>query len=1102
MNRSDNPSEPAELLRRMLDLHRRGEHREAATVGSRLEELLDRNPGGVPASSEAEVLDALGLVRLHAGDPEGAISCHRRVLAILEETVGEEEALARCLHNLAEAERILRNDDEAEASYRRAIEIWQKAPDKYRIELASTLRCWASLKQGRRQLAESEELLLEARELWQEVEGRSRDRRYASLLGDLGKLHHLKGHYRAARDFLARSVAIRRRALGADHTAVAAGEQDLAIIEEQLGHHRRAAELYEKALGTLRRTLGEKHPDVAKVLSNFAELQLTTGRVPEAEEIHRQAHEIKLEALGEDHPGTAVSRHNLAHVHFVQGDYEQALLEAERASTILRRELGEAHTSTLASRELIGEIHLAAGRFRDAEDAFRTALEARRAVLGSEHPDVAKSLHPLANLYRVLGSDEEATRLCRQALDLQRRALGDDHPEIALSLHNLANVLVACGDLDQATEVYGRALEIWESVLGEDHAHTVSARHNLGDLHRKRGDLETAGPLLVDVLRRGREIFGREHPSVYRTLLALAEGLVAAGDYRRASRAFRRVLDNWRQRLGPVHPDLAQVWSQLALSRAGEGSFETALEHLREAQRIDDLFLADAFAITSDRQRLSYLEILGSRLDRLLTVVVAAGGGNRDAVAMAFESVLKRKALASEALVTQRQAVLGGRHRELAPKLEALTVLELEIARRSWAGPGPTGLEEHLRELDRLREQGTALEAELARRIPEVGLQRQLREVDLAAVAAALPRGGVLVEIVLFRSEVLRFGADQRQRRVPRYLAFVLREGEAVQPAMVELGSAETIDREIENYRREIGGAGSLEREVERRSVPRLRDTGTGERLRRRVIQPLEPFLEGRTRLIIAPDGDLGRLPFETLPLAAGNTLLDRFEVSYLSTGRDLIRLRMAVPPEAKRPPLVVADPDFDLGVSEKAAGIAGTTAGRRAPYELSFQRLPGTLLEGRWVANYLGAEPWLQAEALEGRLKEHRSPKILHLATHGFFLDDPDSTGRREESLEGARSRHRVVDERLLQELDRRASSRDGPTPSSTEAPSADRAGGPRRPRRPRPREGNPTGSPPPAGAPPRARPDRPSTTRGRPLRRSFFLGGFHLSRCDLTPP
>jgi CHAT domain-containing protein len=66
--------------------------------------------------------------------------------------------------------------------------------------------------------------------------------------------------------------------------------------------------------------------------------------------------------------------------------------------------------------------------------------------------------------------------------------------------------------------------------------------------------------------------------------------------------------------------------------------------------------------------------------------------------------------------------------------------------------------------------------------------------------------------------------------------------------------------------------------------------------------------------------------------------------------------------------------------------------------------RLPGTRLEGERIAALLQVEPWLEGEVLETRLKEQRSPRILHLATHGFFFKDqphdPDASGRWEDPL------------------------------------------------------------------------------------------------------
>jgi CHAT domain-containing protein len=187
----------------------------------------------------------------------------------------------------------------------------------------------------------------------------------------------------------------------------------------------------------------------------------------------------------------------------------------------------------------------------------------------------------------------------------------------------------------------------------------------------------------------------------------------------------------------------------------------------------------------------------------------------------------------------------------------------------------------------------------------------------------------------------------------------------------------------VRNRERDLGV------EVQRQNMDSSPD-GAGARLYSLLFDPTIGSLGEHEHLLLAPDGDLAKVPFEVLPVGTGR-LIDIHHISYLTTGRDL--LRAGSPPSGQQgEPVVLADPDFDVrgDVAGKLEGKdVGPLRGGLDYGRLHFRRLPGTEQEGKQVAAMLGVRPWLAEAALEGRLKACRSPRILHLATHGFFLEN-----------------------------------------------------------------------------------------------------------------
>jgi CHAT domain-containing protein/tetratricopeptide (TPR) repeat protein len=737
---------------------------------------------------------------------------------------------------------------------------------------------------------------------------------------------------------------------------------------------------------------GSASAQVIRLLAQAGTYFHGRGQYPSAVPYHRHALDLRRRMLGEDHPDTAASLNSLGSLLLDQGDYPGARPYLELALAIRRKALGDEHPDTAQSLNNLGLLLRSMGDLQGALRYFEQALVIRSKVLGKEHPDTAGSLNNLGALLYALGDLRAARPYLEQALEIRHKTLGEDHPDTAQSLNNLGSLLQAMGDLATARPCLEQALAINRQALGEDHPDTVNSLNSLGALLYAMGELEAARLFLEKALAIFREVLGQDHACTATCLSNLGGLLQAMGDLPAARTCFEQALAIRRKTLGEEHPDTATSpnnlgWLYVACGRCGD-----AFSLMLQAASLDDRMIGQVFSIGSDRQRLLFLRQVQAKQECCLTLAWRYLSDSPEAIRLAFDLVLRRKALGAEALAAQRDAILGGRYPHLRQAFDQLSLLRQRIAQKRLAGPAPgESLDAHERTLQQWLQEQQERETTLARQIPEMDLRRRLGAADRRAVAAAMPEGSALVEFVRFR--VFDFlavpGRGEQQWQPSRYLAFVLLAGRPEQVQMIDLGEAEPIDQLIADFRATVY-PWNRHRGIQVMPAPPAMPGG-GEQLRLKVFDPLVWALDGRTRLLLSPDGDLTQLPFEVLPVEKhGAFLIDRYRISYVVTGRDV--LRFGAPPSGQPgAPLVIADPDFDLG-------LPGTPAPAEPPehraVELDrgfhFDRLPGTRSEGEQIAQMLGVQPWLGKDALEGRFKQQcRSPRILHLATYGFFLQE-----------------------------------------------------------------------------------------------------------------
>ena len=160
-------------------------------------------------------------------------------------------------------------------------------------------------------------------------------------------------------------------------------------------------------------------------------------------------------------------------------------------------------------------------------------------------------------------------------------------------------------------------------------------------------------------------------------------------------------------------------------------------------------------------------------------------------------------------------------------------------------------------------------------------------------------------------------------------------------------------------------------------------------------MQPVRQLLGSTRSVLLSPDGNLNLIPFEALVDEHERYLLENYSFTYLTSGRDLLRLSEHFPSQTS--PMLLGSPDFEHSAGARTTPDDANSLSASLPHSIDlskwdFSPLPGTPQEVKEIAAILEVESLLYAQATEEALKQVNSPTLLHIATHGFFESAPTS--------------------------------------------------------------------------------------------------------------
>lgn len=787
---------------------------------------------------------------------------------------------------------------------------------------------------------------------------------------------YAKGKFKEAIRKQQQAIEILEDTLGRNTPLLARSQNNLAAVYFNLGDFERAERLMQTLVENHRQSLGADHPEVISSQANLGALYVKTDRVQEGLELMAKVVEGTARIYGMNDEQLIVPLTSIAQAHSRLGQVQLAEMAFSKAVHLTQREHGQGSPELIGPLNGLGLVLIERGDYRTARKHLERALRLARSHSSRIQPStLAESLNNLALLLHYQRDLRAARPLYEESLEIMAKQFGPRHHEYGPIHNNLGNVLLELDERDAARKHLITGLTQMQETFGRQSLEAANQLHSLAAFHDFAGENAKAIEKYREALEIRERRLGNDHWQTSVTRIGLA-GVVGDDDPMSAREHLNQALNGLRSTVGERHPLTSTALKNLASHWLTEDAVR-AVELYQQALEVD-LQLARELAPTlSEAEALAYVEQCNTARRLLLTAI-----GHLDQVSAddIYQRILPTRGLTSR-LLTYRQ--LFSRQDPATGKLkQRLASVRRKLSQVMLQPASKGDLESRNERLLEITKEKEALERQLAHASQEFVANAKWEGANLEQIQASLGAGVALVDFVESRSGIEAFviiGGEKRNG------------GGSV--TWVSLDDRAKLEQRIRSWRERLQqSAVELASGSSATLVAFQRD---GKRLREQIWAPLEPALKGVKQVYLVPEGLLARLPWAALPgKANGSYLIEDYAVGCLS----FPQLAISSPPARTQRPiglLAVGGVDYNQAAARQSGNPSSNDESPRSkPKSGKWEYLPATLKEIDLVSALQPQDKvrrLSQADATEQRLKELvAESKVVHLATHGFFLPSP----------------------------------------------------------------------------------------------------------------
>lgn len=602
------------------------------------------------------------------------------------------------------------------------------------------------------------------------------------------------------------------------------------------------------------------------------------------------------------------------------------------------------------------------------------------------HPDIAFNNLQTAQDLAIQGDKRQAHELVAQA---EAMAMSWEDP--SFTAHKMATLLKAA-DVFGGLNDYTSALRCVDNAvpLATDYqnAHfSALCLYNAGNYYLLLGHTEKAEPCLLRAKAIYEEYLGPDHAGTAYCLFGIGRLYLLKGEPVIAKQYFLQSIDVG-ERAVPDDPQLSYAYYYLSLACLDAGDLTTARTSILTANDLRRKSLTSTFKFSNEREKWHfankfepYAPLVGLGDPALIADELLSNHG------LTLETVLRERRL-------QKQAERDSGTRNLVIQIKELRRRLQDASLAALQGTGSPvspvtrlelgrALEDAERKLMRLRMDGGADFA---------------APLDYRSVQEWLQPGELLVHYVIFKRHV-------GNGKLEDHVGLLVMDDHGL-PNFTDLGKREFVDHIVQVGQKLARGDFSLS-DSDMAAIGAGKFSGKNDLMQKYLSTAYRTFLmpvhklrplDSQKRISFVLDGPLHLVPFELLLESQKATGDRQLVASRLGSARDLLPQSEADPVVAAKHIVVFAGPAFTSNtahVQENADGYRNVDL-----LDLAFGQLPGALQEAEILKifgrhTFSTVQVYFGEQASERNINSIRSPWILHLATHGFYMPGDEENGR-----------------------------------------------------------------------------------------------------------